>query len=512
MASFKEIKKRGKSFAEIREGKEKSPIGSGFSLKETIRNIPGSAGRLVGDVASLVRHPIQTAKAIGRVGGGAVEKFIPGEHPAEQSFDQVVDFFKQRYGGIENIKRTVQEDPVGFAADISALLTGGGAAIKGVGTLGKLSKVAKVGGAIQKVGLVSEPINLLGKGIFLSTKPFRKIGGALGREILGVTTGAGGDVIREAFRNPTPEFRQALRGKSTADNILTTARDGLNTLKERRATAYRSSLAKIKNVKESIDISSFKNKIDGKLKEFNVGILDDGTLDFSKSVIADRTEAKRIAEFVEEVRKWDDTTPAGLDILKQRLDDFYTPSGRGRALTGSLTSELKKILNKNIKGYAEMTKGYGEASDLIKDIEKTLSLGAGARADITIKKLLSAMKQNNEVRKALVDTIDNLTDTNITSQLAGTALSPGVPGGLIGRSMFAGIIGAGIAINPAAFYGLLFSSPRVVGEFLNALGLSKKAADSAAAFVTSPAGKEALMGIFETSRLNQPQESREGVE
>ncbi|HEC65863.1 MAG TPA: hypothetical protein ENI23_11235, partial [bacterium] len=150
MASFKEIKKRGKSFAEIREGKEKSPIGSGFSLKETIRNIPGSAGRLVGDVASLVRHPIQTAKAIGRVGGGAVEKFIPGEHPAEQSFDQVVDFFKQRYGGIENIKRTVQEDPVGFAADISALLTGGGAAIKGVAPLGKLSKVAKVGGAIQQ--------------------------------------------------------------------------------------------------------------------------------------------------------------------------------------------------------------------------------------------------------------------------------------------------------------------------------------------------------------------------
>jgi len=38
----------------------------------------------------------------------------------------VYKMVSDRYGGWENIKKTVSEDPVGFASDVSAILTGGG--------------------------------------------------------------------------------------------------------------------------------------------------------------------------------------------------------------------------------------------------------------------------------------------------------------------------------------------------------------------------------------------------
>src|SRR3990167_5826767 len=425
-----------------------------FSLEETLLNIPSSAGRFIGDIYSAVRHPLQTVQGLADIVSGGLEKGIvsgveavkPGTFPGkpterEEKFNAVIDFFVQRYGSMDKIKKTVQEDPVGFLGDVSLALTGGGAVLKGAGTVSKIQKVAQAGKTIQVAGLAIEPLTLIGKGAYITTYPIRKVGGTLARESLGVTTGAGGEVIKEAFRNPTPEFTQALRGQTSVENILTGAREGLHTLREQRATAYRTALEGIKESKKVIDIKPFKRSIDDKLKKFGIKVDPNGNLDFSKSVIADRAEAVRISQFIEELRRWNDATPAGLDILKQRLDDFYTPSGRGTALTTEISSELKQILRKEIPGYTEMTKGYAEASEVIKEIERTLSLKPGAAVDTTLRKLMSTLRQNNEFRRTLVNKLDELTEKNITSQIAGASLAPGVPSGLIGRSVFAGSLG-----------------------------------------------------------------------
>jgi len=493
----------------IKSGGQSAVQKEGFSIGKTVKNIPGSALRFGGDIASAVFNPIETGKALGGVAIGAVQKLIPGRQGQEEKIEAVGQFFKERYGGIENIKKTLQEDPVGFAADISAFLTGGGAAIRGVGAVTKASKVAQVGSAIQKVGLATEPLTLAGKSVFIATKPFRAIGGAFLRESLGVTTGVGGEIIREAFRNPTREFTKALRGETTVENVLTTAREGLNTLREQRAAAYRSQLGKIKGAKGVIDTKAFKAFLDKKLKEFNVTVGADGVLDFSKSAIGDATEAKRIADFVEAVRKWNDNTPAGLDILKQRLDDFYTPSGKGRALTTSITDNLRQTLNKQVTGYAKLTADYADATKLIKEIEGTLSLKPGTRVDTTIRKLTSALKDNTGFRKALVEQLDELTKVDITQQLAGAALSPGVPAGLVGRQLFAGATVSGItaaglgAVSPTILLGLGFASPRVVGELLRALGMGTKSIESFLAFIQSPTGKQILLSLFEAKRAKE---------
>jgi len=498
-----------KSFKVISTPLEQTPQqDGGFSVGQTLKNIPGSAGRLVGDIFGAVTSPFKTAQSLADVASGGLQKLIPGKQKFEPQFDAVVDFFKQRYGSIDNIKKTVQEDPVGFAADVSAVLTGGGAAIKGAGTVAKAGRVAKVGGAIQRAGLAAEPINIAGKGIAIATKPIRVVGGTFIRESLGITTGAGGEVIREAFKNPTREFRQALRGEVTTADVLTSAREGLNIIKQKRATAYTKQLAKVKGTKVALaePFRNLKASIDSKLAEFKVRIEPNGTLDFSKSAIGDTAEAKRVGDFIETIRAWTDSTPEGLDILKQRLDDFYTPSGRGRALTTSISSQLKTLLRKEVPGYTKLTKEYAEATSLIKEIERTLSLKQGASVDTTIKKLMSSMRQNQEFRRSLVEQLDTLTKRDITSQLSGTALSPGVPSGLVGRQLFAGAtvggftgVGLGV-INPVLLSGLLLASPRIVGELLRALGLGNKAIQAVLEFMKSPIGKEILQGTFQAGR------------
>ncbi|MAH46235.1 hypothetical protein CMI37_10420 [Candidatus Pacearchaeota archaeon] len=163
----------------IRTGKAEE--GFDFSVGRTIENIPRSAGRLVGDIAGVVRHPIQTAKGLARVAGGAVAKAIPGEQPIERlaraeerptEFDAVIDFFKERFGGAENILRTLEEDPVGFAADISSVLTGGGAVVAGAGKAAKVGALARAGRTAGRVGRAVDPV--------------AQVAGRVGRRVKGI--------------------------------------------------------------------------------------------------------------------------------------------------------------------------------------------------------------------------------------------------------------------------------------------------------------------------------------
>src|SRR4029077_19900078 len=69
-------------------------------------------------------------------------------------------FFVERYGSAEAIKRTLATDPIGSAADVSMLLTGGGGiAARAPGVAGRLDEVA---GA---VGRSIDPINAGAAGV-----------------------------------------------------------------------------------------------------------------------------------------------------------------------------------------------------------------------------------------------------------------------------------------------------------------------------------------------------------
>lgn len=124
---------------------------------EALKNILPSTIEMGKNIWQTVAHPIKTVDTLEGVVVGAIEKLIPGEQKGEQSFNMAVNFFKERYGSVNGLKKTMAKDPAGFLADLAGLasVVGGGARIA------QLPKITKAASIVSK----ADPASLLTKGI-----------------------------------------------------------------------------------------------------------------------------------------------------------------------------------------------------------------------------------------------------------------------------------------------------------------------------------------------------------
>ena len=134
-----------------------------FKATTAIKNIPSSALQLGKDLWTAVTNPLDTLGSIRNLAQGIVEKAIPetingvdfGETENEQLVNAVGNYLVDRYGGLDEIKTTIMNDPTGFLLDASAILTGGGSlAAKAPGVVGKVAS------GIQVVGQAVDPLNI----------------------------------------------------------------------------------------------------------------------------------------------------------------------------------------------------------------------------------------------------------------------------------------------------------------------------------------------------------------
>ena len=121
---------------------EKKTVG-GF-----VKNVGTSGADLIGGIVKALVNPVDTAKNVGGLAVGAGQKLVGYDGEQSLKVDALVDYYKQRYG--KDLSKTLYEDPVGVLADLSTVLGGGGALLKGVGKIAELSDVAKVSGAAEK--------------------------------------------------------------------------------------------------------------------------------------------------------------------------------------------------------------------------------------------------------------------------------------------------------------------------------------------------------------------------
>lgn len=121
---------------------EKKSVG-GF-----VKNVGSSGADLIGGIVKALVNPVDTAKNVGGLVVGAGQKLVGYDGEQSYKVDQLVDYYKQRYG--KDLSKTLYEDPVGVLADLSTVLGGGGALLKGVGKIAELSDIAKVSGAAEK--------------------------------------------------------------------------------------------------------------------------------------------------------------------------------------------------------------------------------------------------------------------------------------------------------------------------------------------------------------------------
>ncbi|RPI50174.1 MAG: hypothetical protein EHM49_08885, partial [Deltaproteobacteria bacterium] len=125
-------------------------------IGETISNIPSSTINLLKSTIHPILHPKETAQGLYNL--ATLD---------DKTWSNVADYYKNRYGGWENVEQTIRKDPVGFATDVASVLSIGGGLAKGVGKVSQISgmplKSAETAGKfLQKAGKVTDPFQAIG--------------------------------------------------------------------------------------------------------------------------------------------------------------------------------------------------------------------------------------------------------------------------------------------------------------------------------------------------------------
>ena len=441
---------------------------------QTISNIIPSAKQLGVDIATPFMHPIQTAKSIKDLGSSIVSLIQPGEQGNEQLARDVGTFFADRYGGLENLKKTMATDPMGLLSDVSIVLTGGATLVpKLAGTTGKIGSISsKVGKVASAIDPVSGTLKLGGKTLSGA--------GLLSKNILGATTGVGSEAISQAFKSGQKggqvqkKFTDNMRGKVKSDVVVQDAINVLKGMGDTRLAKYSKDKNLLKLDKTKIDF----NKVLDEINKFEKSISFEGVTELGLQASKKLDEVKKIIKDFQ-------GNPAlhnakGLDVLKRKIDSSY-PTGLNVGDAGMVVTKVRNIIKKQITdqvpGYAKVMNAYEEAIKLEQQLMKEIGAGKKVDASKTLKKLQSSMRDevntNFGSRLDAVKTLDSIDDVMLLPQLAGQSLQSFMPRG-IGRALAggSGALAFGGLIEPFTLAkSLVASSPRIVGEAVNKAGM-----------------------------------------
>ncbi|CAB4187306.1 hypothetical protein UFOVP1155_16 [uncultured Caudovirales phage] len=438
-------------------------------------NIIPSTGNLIGSVAQSVLHPIDTASNLanlvvgaGEAGAGKIAAAINPEWTSppsqrEQMAGQVGDFYKQRYGSSEGFKNALATDPAGVAADAATVLSGGAGAASKLG-------MAKTGQILSKAASVVDPLANTVRAANAVTQGVKGVS----KNILGMTTGAGGAAIEQAFKSGKEGgkgaelFRENLRGNVPISDVLDVAKQDLAAMNAAKSAEYRANMAAVTTDKSVLNFNGIDKSVSNATDKVMFGTQ-------VKNVKAENA----LNEIKTEIATWKSLTPSqyhtpeGLDALKQKIggivESIPFEEKTARMVASDVYNSIKGEITKQAPTYAKTMKEYSDATDKIKEIERALSLGQKASAETSMRKLQSLMRNNVNTnyggRVQMAKQLEQVGGGEIMPALAGQALSSITPRGLQSASTIpASMLAYGAGGIPLASASALAGSPRLMGE------------------------------------------------
>ena len=206
---------------------------------EALSNIGSSAYNNAAALVQPILHPIDTAKSIGRLGVGVAQKATTGGK-YEKYADAAWEALKDRYGGEEQLKKTIATDPVGVLADASMFFSGGGtAAARLPGQLGRAGELAAtVGRAIDPLSIAGRGIGVMGRGAGnVLAAPSGTLGLPIAENVrLGYGAGVPGLPGPTAAQNRV--FTDNMRGNVPIANVARDAVDATRNMGEAASQNY----------------------------------------------------------------------------------------------------------------------------------------------------------------------------------------------------------------------------------------------------------------------------------
>lgn len=383
---------------------------------------------------------------------------------------------------------------IGRAVDAATRVAGG--AITGGSQMGLIDPSqagqgavigAAIPGAVQAAGAI-------GKGL-----------GKAGAHVLGASTGAGAEAVKaavQAGKTKTVDFLDNMRGNVGFDEVVTRAKQAVSNLRMARQQEYRSGMVDIANDKTVLDfapIDAAMQKISGMGKY--------------KGVQINAKSADTVKELDDIVSQWkaldpgEYHTPEGLDALKRAVGDLRDSTQFGspaRKAADELYHAVKGEITKQAPTYSKVMGDYSKASDLISEVERSLSLGNKAAADTAVRKLQSLMRNNVQTsygnRLDLVRALEDQGGASLIPSIAGQSMNSWMPRGMVGSLEKVGIPLAALS-NPAAMLAAPFTSPRLMGEMLYGAGRVGGLLGGSAAPVARAVSPKTLKALARTGLL-----------
>ena len=459
------------------------------AIGETIGNIPSSGLKFLENITTPILHPVKTAEGL----YDAVT--------TSKGREAIQNFFIERYGGLDKLTATMKEDPVGFAADVSTVLTG-------AGSISELAKAGTLSEALSTAGRLTDPLRAAGK---MVAKPAAALAEKVIAPSVGTAIGYSGEAVKTAFKGGKV-FKAWMRGDQKAEEILNSVRGAVDDIADQRRTAYQRDLQVISQNRQAVNFAPVGQQLDAQLRKFNIKVDPNGILDFSRSTM-DKRYLKDIQEIYDRVKGWgseaDDFTPKGMDILKQQLDEYFTeiPGGQKRidAFLQPTKTKIVDSISAVAPEYPSMLRDYSQSMELQKTIQKAFSTRDKTAADTAVTKVIQSLRDSKEFRTHLVDIMDAQTGGDIREMIAGYQLRGYQPQSWIGRTLDIGAmfeVAAG-AISPKFLAVLAISSPRIVGEFTAAFGRTYRLMSKTKQWLPSGIGMSAFQA-GRASRINTP--------
>lgn len=333
---------------------------------------------------------------------------------------------------------------------------------------------ALIGGALPPA---VKGAQMLGSGV-------KQLAAGAARNVLGTSTGTGAESVRTAYqagKQGGTSFLDNMRGKVPFTDVLDEAKTALSQMRVDRSNAYKQGMAGVSADKTVIDFTPIDSAVSSLKSMGNY-----------KGQVINKNASGTVDEIADLVGQWkaldpaEFHTPEGLDALKQAISDIRDTTQLGtaaRKAADTAYNAVKGQITQQAPTYAKVMKDYSEASELVKEIERSLVGNQKTAADTAMRKLQSLMRNNVNTnygnRLDLAKTLESK-GADILPAVAGQAMNTWTPRGL--QSAASG--GALLAAYPtggASLAALPFTSPRLVGEAAYGLGALNRGISGGAA-------------------------------
>ncbi len=470
----------------------------------------------------------QTYVNLAKIAGGGVESFFPENNPhfsreEVPAWNAAKEYVGNRFG---HPLKTLYEDPAGALIDLSALLSGSSALLRGGGKLAAeaapdiasaLSRTGKIAG---RTGELMNPLRAAAK----ATGFVNRAAGKTGLAAVGLMTGRGeaaadlwdiGNIQASipGFK-PMSRAKAAMKGLITEEDTYKNMNDLLTSAKDKRMAEYTPRMAALPPTDLTSSLDRVRTNFDDKLWQFRIGRVppkpiqpisidvgepgweglgsrirqynadlaswkaaypgrNPGELNFRGSGIEPTSEAgAKILETDKLLSEWAGyspwhTQPLGMDLLKRSVDDMWSDSSKARSVIQSVKSNIRSELENNIPEYAKITEDYHKTSQFMEWLEAEFSLD-NKNPSVGIRKLQNALVNNTGQRRQLITRLNGIipgAGDNLMAEIAGHSFSGFAPKGIMGPMSGMGLVYNFLRgrLSPETLMAVPLVSPRAMG-------------------------------------------------